>query len=188
MKENKIYLFTSHRLGFRDWQALDIPLMASINQDDEVMEFFPAKQSLEETHAFVEKMQQHFAGKGYCYFAVDRLDTGSFIGFIGMMEKTFEAEFNPCIDIGWRLGRDHWNNGFATEGALRCLEYGFETLNIGKILSMAPVVNKKSELVMQKIGMKHIGQFKHPLLKGNDRLEDCVLYEALSDNFRKQTI
>ena len=46
-----------------------------------------------------------------------------------------------------------WNRGYATEGAKRCLEYGFEVLNIPKIYSITPAVNVKSERIMQKIGI-----------------------------------
>ena len=181
MQGNYPYLFTSERLGFRAWNTSDIPLMAAINADPAVMEFFPAIQSLQQTEAFIERVHQSITANGFGYFAVDRLDTGAFIGFIGLMEKTFEAAFTPCIDIGWRLSRQHWNNGFATEGAKRCLDYAFNDLHLLKVYCMAPVINKKSEAVMQKIGMRKAGHFNHPLLKGDARLEDCVLYEMTND-------
>jgi RimJ/RimL family protein N-acetyltransferase len=184
MSTDKQYLFTSARLGFRNWLDADVPLMAAMNEDAAVMEFFPKLLTQGETLGFVIMQQQSFAAKGYCYFAVDRLDTNAFIGFIGLYEKTFEANFTPCVDIGWRLAVPHWGQGFATEGARRCLEFAFDTLALDQVLSMAPVVNKKSEAVMTKIGMQQLENFKHPLLKGNARLEDCVLYNMTMDAFR----
>lgn len=183
--DTKQYLFTSARLGFRNWLDADIPLMSAMNTDAAVMEFFPARSSPEETMLFVENMQRSFAMKGYCYFAVDRLDTDEFIGFIGLMDKTFEADFTPCIDIGWRLGTRHWQHGFATEGAKRCLDFAFDTLMISEVLSIAPIVNKKSERVMEKIGLRKKLLFKHPLLKNDQRLEDCLLYGITAAEFRR---
>lgn len=173
----KTYLFETQRLGFRNWVTDDLEAMTEINTDPEVMEFFPQIQSKKETHEFMERMQKLYADKGFCYFAVEKLDTNEFIGFIGICEQIFEAEFTPCIDIGWRIKRNEWSKGFATEGARGCLEFAFNQLGIDKIVATAPKINLKSEKVMIAIGMQKVMDFKHPKLKGSERLEECVLYE-----------
>jgi len=141
------------------------------------MEFFPYLPSLEQTKLFIERMQNQFNKNGFCYFAVDVLETEEFIGFIGIAEQTFEADFTPCIDIGWRLDKKYWKKGYASEGAKRCLEFAFETKKLESIKAVAPKINLKSRKVMEKIGMKYMKDFKHPALKGDKRLEICVLYE-----------
>lgn len=171
------YLFTSERLGFRNWQHYDVESMAAINSDPQVMEFFPGVLSLQETSDFISRMQEQFSKTGYCYFAVDKIDENEFIGFIGLSDKTFAADFTPCVDIGWRLKSSAWGNGNATEGAKRCLEYGFNELKLNKIFAMAPVINLKSEKIMQKIGMTKVKTFLHPLLANDERLGECLLYE-----------
>ena len=145
--------------------------------DKEVMEFFPTTRTYGETTIFVDRMQKQFSTKGYCYFAVDKLTDESFIGFIGLSEQNYQADFTPCIDIGWRLAKTAWNNGFATERAKRCLEFGFETLHLENIYSVTPVVNTKSEEVMKKIGMQLVKTFNHPQLHEHVRLRNCVLYK-----------
>ena len=170
------YLFTSSRLGFRNWNAEDLEAMSAISADPEVMEFFSRPATKEETKAFIERMQSQFAQYGYCYFAVDKLDNGELIGFIGLMQQTYPADFTPCVDIGWRLKRSAWNQGYATEGAHRCLEYAFDQLHLDTIYSTAPMVNLKSQHIMHKIGMQKSGEFIHPRLAGDQRLEKCVLY------------
>lgn len=171
------YLFTSERLGFRNWKTSDIDKMAEINANKQVMEFFPSTQTAEQTALFIERMQQLLARTGFCYFAVDALEDGKLIGFIGMAEQTFDAAFTPCIDIGWRLHPDVWGKGYATECAKACLEYAFHTLKLKKVYAMAPAINQKSIAVMQKIGMHYVTNFMHPLLLSDERLKDCVLYE-----------
>ena len=171
------YIFTSERLGFRNWQTSDIPKMAEINRNPNVMQFFPAIQDEAQTADFVERMQSQFKEKRFCYFAVERLDNQAFIGFIGLSEQNFESPFTPCVDIGWRLAEAAWNQGFATEGARRCLEFAFENLQIKNIKAIAPEINLNSIHVMQKIGMSKVGTFKHPKLKDFEQLETCVCFE-----------
>ena len=171
------YLFTSQRLGFRNWTPSDLEPMAAINADMQVMEFFPSTQTTEQTRVFIERMQGQFTEKRFCYFAVERLDTEAFIGFIGLCEQTYEADFTPCVDIGWRLKMSEWGQGFATEGARAALQYAAQ-LGIHEIYAVAPAVNLRSVGVMQKIGMQKLKVFMHPKLAGDHRLEDCVLFYA----------
>lgn len=175
----KNYLFKSERLGFRDWLDSDKSEMFIINSDPKVMEFFPSLPSQEQTEQFVEKMKHQFNEKGLCYFAVDKLINNEFIGFIGISEQDFKSDFTPCIDIGWRLSQKEWGKGYATEGAKRCLDYAFNELNIDEIKSICPIINEKSERVMEKLGMRKDKIFKHPLLSNFKELETCVLYSKV---------
>ncbi len=151
--------------------------MSKINSDEKVMEFFSNTQTKEQTIEFIERMQKQFTERGYCYFAVDKLEDNQLVGFIGINWQTFESDFTPCVDIGWRLNSIEWNKGFATEGAKRCLEYASNDLGIKKIFSITPKVNLKSEKIMLNIGMKKVKHFIFPALKDDERLRECVLYE-----------
>lgn len=177
MQLNKQYIFKSERLGFRNWMDTDLPLMAKINIDPNVMEFFPKTYNKKETKAFIDRMKKQFSNKGFCYFAVDKLCDNNFIGFIGLSEQTYKSNFTPCIDIGWRLSSKEWHLGYASEGAKRCLEYAFKNLKINNIKAVCPLVNKKSERVMEKIGMIKKQTFIHPALENNYKLKNCVLYK-----------
>jgi len=175
---HKEYLFTSERLGFRNWLTEDYLSLVEINADPLVMEFFPALQTEIETLEFIARMKHQFKDKGYCYFAVDKLEDGEFIGFIGLSEPSFIADFTPCVDMGWRLRASEWHKGYATEGAGSCLSYAFDTLQLEQVYAIAPLVNQRSKQVMKKIGMAWLRDFKHPKLANDKRLEDCVLYIA----------
>ena len=178
MKKEEKYLFTSERLGFRNWHLSDIDKMHEINSDEKVMEFFPRIPTIEQTTEFIERMKKQFEDKGFCYFAVDKLEDNDFIGFIGLSEQTYDADFTPCIDIGWRIKSSEWNKGFATEGAKRCLSYALDNLKLEKIYSIAPKINIRSEHIMSKIGLKKQYEFEHPLLANDERLKYCVLYKT----------
>lgn len=180
MEDKKKYIFTSERLGFRNWRLTDIDPMHEINSDEKVMEFFPGLPTISQTTEFVERMKKQFEDNKFCYFAVEKLEDNKFIGFIGLCEQSYNAEFTPCIDIGWRITSKEWHKGFATEGAKRCLEYGLNDLKIETIYSIAPKINTKSEHIMTKIGLQKQYEFEHSLLTNNDRLKICVLYKTES--------
>lgn len=171
------YLFASARLGFRWWREEDVEAFSSMNADPEVMQFFPNTLSQQESADFMVRLQNHYKSHGFTYFAVDLLNTGEWIGMIGLFHQTFPSPFTPAIDIGWRLKREAQGFGYATEGALRCLDFGFSNLSLSRIISICPVINLTSERVMQKIGMKKMGEFKHPKLGDFPDLEDCCWYE-----------
>lgn len=176
------YLFTSERLGFRNWQNTDLEEFANLNADSEVMRHFPKTLTLQETKDFIIRLQDHFNKKGYTYFAVEVLETREFIGFIGLAYQDYEAPFTPSTDIGWRLKKSAWGKGYATEGAKRCLQFAFSELNLTKIVATCTLNNTSSENVMQKIGMTKKGIFKHPRLKDYPDMENCIWYEITAKN------
>ncbi len=171
------YRFTSERLGFRNWQESDKIPFAKMSADKDVMEFFPATRNKQESDALVDRLSNHYQEFGYTFFAVDELKTKQFIGFIGILNTSFEAYFTPCVEIGWRLQKESWNKGFATEGAKRCLKYGFEILDFKEIYAITPPKNKKSENVMLKIGMEKQGTFEHPKIEDGHWLKTEMLYK-----------
>lgn len=171
------YIFKSSRLGFRNWRSEDLEEFASMNNDLDVMEYFPKPLSKNESEKLMKRMQVHYEKNGYTYFATERLDTGELIGFVGLSYQEYKTEFTPAIDIGWRLKKDAWGRGYATEGARRCLTLGFNELGLEKIVSTCTVGNNKSEHVMKKIGMIKKGEFNHPELTEFPDFEKCIWYE-----------
>jgi RimJ/RimL family protein N-acetyltransferase len=171
------YLFTSDRLGFRNWKLNDLDDFHQMNANAEVMHFFPSTLSREDSKAMLKRMQQLSETRGYCYFATERLSDKKLIGMIGLGYKDFEADFTPCVDIGWRLDTPFWGKGYATEGAEACLDFGLNMLKIKDIYSIAPAVNLPSIAVMEKIGLKKHGVFNHPQLTDYLHLVECVVYK-----------
>ena len=177
------YIFQSSRLGFRMWKESDRELLTKMNGSKEVMRYFPKTLDSKETDDFLNRVQIHFEENGYGLWAVELKDTKEFIGFIGLLIATFDADFTPCTEIGWRLDDKYWNKGYATEGAKACLEYGFKNLNLDTIYSFTAEINKPSENVMKKIGLKKVGEFKHPKVGDGNPLKPHVLYKIDGKEF-----
>lgn len=175
------YILQSKRLGFRTWTKADLPEFAEMNADPEVMKHFPGTLTTKESEDFIERLQRHYEKHNYCYFATEVLATGEFIGFVGLAYQTYESAFTPATDIGWRLKRSAWGNGYATEGAKRCLAYAFEELNLNRIISTCILSNTRSEHVMNKIGMIKKGTFDHSRLTDFPDYQKCMWYELLRE-------
>lgn len=172
----KIFIETE-RLVLREWLDADRPAYIEMNRDADVMEFFSAVLTAEQSLQHIERIYELIKKSGYGLFAVERKEDGAFIGFTGFSHPRFEASFTPCIEIGWRIAREFWNKGYATEAAKACIGFGFEEMRWKEIYSFTSVLNIRSENVMKKIGMQKIGEFDHPLLENDHPLQKHVLYK-----------
>lgn len=169
------------RLILRQWCEEDLEPFAQLNADSRVREYFPGLLSHQESDASVKLMSDHIQRCEWGFWAASLIQTGEFIGFIGLEDVYFKAPFNkltPAIEIGWRLAFNHWGKGYATEGALAALRYGYMTLNLEEIVSFTAVANQRSRHVMEKIGMHHNleDDFDHPKLSEGHPLRRQVLY------------
>lgn len=168
----------TQRLILRQWKQSDEGPYIKLNSDPEVMEYFPSVQTRPETLIQIKRISDFIDQNGYGFFAVERKDNHQFIGFTGISEARFEAYFTPCIEIGWRLSKENWGQGFAIEAALACLYFGFNTLNFKEIYSFTSTRNNRSEKVMQRIGMNRIGEFEHPLIADGHWLKKHLVYKT----------
>ncbi|MBP1989590.1 GNAT family N-acetyltransferase [Paenibacillus eucommiae] len=179
-----IYLETS-RLQLRDWKESDLEPFSRLNEDEQVMRYFPKSLSPEETKVFYESIVSEFKECGFGFYAVDVKENNEFIGFIGFHQATFEANFTPCIEIGWRLKKEAWGKGYATEGAAACLQYGFNELKFSEVYSFTADVNEPSKNVMVKIGMNFIKNFHHPKVDKDSPLNKHVLFYMDQNKYAK---
>lgn len=177
MNETNVHI-TTERLILREWKPEDLKMFAEINRSPKVMEFFPRPMTDGESEAFYDRIVTEFATCGYGLYAVELKSTGEFIGFVGFHNFNFDAPFSPGVEIGWRLSDAHWGHGYAPEAAKACLDYAHRNRLSEKVYSFTAVINKRSERVMQKIGMVPAGTFLHPALPEGDRLSEHLLYET----------
>ena len=124
-------ILRTDRLKIRQWEEKDILPFTRMNQNTEVMRHFPSLLSAADSLKSVERYARSIEALGYGYFAIERLEEGDFIGFIGFMDQTYESPFTPAIDIGWRLKPEAWGKGYATEGALACIRFAKKEFHLG---------------------------------------------------------
>lgn len=165
----------TERLILRSWKPEDLPLFIAMNKDRRVMRFFPSPLTESETESFYNRIQTEFNCNGWGLYAVEIKSTCEFIGYIGLHEIGFKADFTPGVEIGWRIAADYHNRGYATEAAKAVLELAKDA-RIERLYSFTAKINKPSERVMQKIGMVKCGEFAHPKLPPESPLLTHLLY------------
>jgi len=175
---NPSYVVTTERLVLRHWRESDREPFARLNADPRVMEFMPHVLSKQESNAMVDRIETHFRQHSYGLCAVELRRGATFIGFIGLNVPSFNAAFTPCVEVGWRLAADYWNQGLATEGARAIVGYAFDVLGLEELVSFTVPANVKSRRVMEKLGMTHelSDDFDHPRLLPEHPLRRHVLF------------
>jgi RimJ/RimL family protein N-acetyltransferase len=168
----------TERLILRTWTDEDADAYYLLNQDSKVIEFLLGSLTMKEVKDFIAAMNQQFDKIGYTLFATEEIASGKLIGFIGLNPPKWEAHFTPCVEIGWRLGSQYWNQGFATEGARAALEFGFSKCGLTEVVSFTVPANVRSIRVMERIGMQRDvnGDFAHPKLSPDHQFSKHILY------------
>lgn len=175
------------RLLLRPWRDEDLAPYAALNADPEVMRHFPALLSREESDAQAERIRANFEARGWGLWAVEVKGGAPFIGFVGLAVPGFEAPFMPATEIGWRLARSAWGQGYASEAARAALGFGFAQLGLEAIVSFTALGNQRSRAVMERIGMHNTGQdFEHPRVPEGSPLRRHVLYRLERRDWRPE--
>ncbi|WP_423923525.1 GNAT family N-acetyltransferase [Frigoribacterium sp. 2-23] len=168
------------RLRLRRWQDSDREPFAALNADLEVMRFFPSTRTPAESDAMIDRLDAGIAERGYGLWAVERRDTGAFIGFVGLSQPTFDPALADQVEIGWRLARGAWGQGFATEAAREVVRFAFDPdgADLDALISFTAAVNLPSRRVMERLGMTYdiADDFDHPALPEGHELRPHVLY------------
>jgi RimJ/RimL family protein N-acetyltransferase len=142
------------------------------------MEYFPDLLTRQQSDSLIEAIESGFEQRGFGLWAVEVRATGTFIGFTGLNEPSLEAHFTPAVEVGWRLARAAWGEGYATEAARASLAFGFEEIGLDQVVSFTSAVNMRSRAVMERIGMTRNpdDDFEHPGLPSAHPLRRHVLY------------
>ena len=170
-------VLSTPRLILRPWRDADRVPFAALNADPTVMAFFPSTISRAASDASIDAWLQQFSDRGWSNWAVELKATGEFIGFVGLSVPVRVLPFTPCVEVGWRLMRQAWGHGYATEAAREALRFGFDTLGLAEIVSFTSVMNTRSRAVMERIGMGNAHEdFEHPAVPEGSPLRLHCLY------------
>lgn len=176
------------RLRLRGWRTEDLRGFAALNADPEVMRHFPSVMSRAQSDAMARRIQAHFALHGFGQWVLERREQPGLIGSLGLQQVGFEAAFTPAVEIGWRLQRAHWRQGYALEAAEAVLAHAFDVLQLNEVLAFTVPANLPSQALMQRLGMQHQVEqdFQHPLLPEGHPLRRHVLYRLSQASWRAQ--
>jgi RimJ/RimL family protein N-acetyltransferase len=138
------------RLILRPWRESDRDDLARLCADPNVMVDYPAPQTRAESDVRFQRYCDAFARFGYTRWALERRSDGTFLGWTGINPPDALA---PDVEIGWRLIREVWGMGYASEAALASLKDGFGRCEFERVLSFTTNDNLRSQAVMRRIGL-----------------------------------
>jgi RimJ/RimL family protein N-acetyltransferase len=178
MAEQQVSELVTSRLKLRQWRDADLAPFAALNADPEVMRYFPATLTQAQSDELAGYVYDMIDRQGWGLWAVEVTEGPAFVGFVGLNRVTFDAHFTPAVEVGWRLARPFWGNGYATEAGAAALTFGFEQLDLPEIVSFTSPRNEPSVRVMRRLGMRHdaAGDFDHPRVAEGSPLRRHVLY------------
>ncbi|HZU22691.1 MAG TPA: GNAT family N-acetyltransferase, partial [Terriglobales bacterium] len=130
------------RLLLREFIAADCDPLFSVIGDAETMAFYLRPFTRRETEQWIDRNQRRYRGEGHGLRAAVLKGSGEFIGDCGLASQDVDGE--RLIEIAYHIRRDHWNQGYATEGAQASMRYGFECINAPKLISLIRPENKAS--------------------------------------------
>ena len=180
----------TERLILRQWKDEDLTPFAKINADPEVMAYYPDILNEEESNAMADKIKDLITEHSWGFWAVETKQENNFIGFVGLHIPTHDLPCTPCVEVGWRLAKEYWGKGYATEAARESLRFAFEELALGEVFSFASIANKKSWAVMERLNMNDTGEnFEHPILPAGHPFREHVLYKITKSQWKdKQNV
>ena len=173
------------RLLMRRWRASDRAPFATLNGDPETMNFFPETLDRVASDALADRIEAHFEHRGYGLWALEIAATGQFIGFTGLSPMPDDVPGAGGTEIGWRLARQAWHHGYATEAARAALAVAFDGAGLPEVWSMTAVLNEPSAAVMRRIGLTEVARFDHPRVPPGHPLRPHVLYHLTRPQDRR---
>lgn len=152
------------RLVLRRWHDDDLVPMTEINSDPQVMHWIGdgSPRSMDDTARSIERWEEEWDDEGFGLFAVELLASGELAGCVGLTVPEFLPEVLPDVEIVWRLGRQFWGQGYASEAAQATLEFALQDRGLDRVVAISRIGNDASENVMRKLGMVPERDTVHP--------------------------
>jgi RimJ/RimL family protein N-acetyltransferase len=141
------------RLRLRPWREADRGAFAALNADPEVARDLGGPLSRARSDAKLDRYIAAFEELRFCRWAIeDRV--GEFLGYTGVMPVGATHPLGPHNEIGWRLKRAAWEQGYASEAAKASLDDVFARIGLAEVLSYTAADNARSQAVMERLGLK----------------------------------
>lgn len=176
-------LLETDRLRLRRFTTADVDLLVALDADPEVMRYItygvPTPRSAYVDTHLPRWLAIYESRPGLGYFAAERRGDGGFLGWFHLREDRIEPEY---VEIGYRLQRSAWGQGYATEGAAALVRHGFERLGLERISARTLLGNVASQRVMRKCGLREVGRFAYAadVLAGRDEAERAAVKYAIT--------
>jgi RimJ/RimL family protein N-acetyltransferase len=146
-------VFETGRLILRFLRETDSDDLQLLFGDPVAMRYFPSVKNDDETREWILTNVRNYTQHGFGLYACMRKEDDRLIGYCGFIPQD-DVNGRNEIEIGYGLIRSYWGHGYATEAAIACKKYGFETLKFHRLISLIRPENTASKKVALRNGMK----------------------------------
>lgn len=144
-------IMSTERLALRKMRKDDVNHLLEIFSDPVAMKYYPSTKDEQAANEWIDWTLNNYEKFGVGLWIVEEKGTGEFLGQCGIVPQEIEGTIE--MEIGYLFVRHKWGKGYATEAALACKNYGFDQLELLKLISLADINNKPSIKVAERIGM-----------------------------------
>ncbi len=146
------------RLRLREMTEHDLPALRKILQDEQTMTAYEGAFDEAMTLDWLHRMFERYRIDGFGLWAVESRATTQMIGQCGLTRQRILDE--SVIEVGYLFNRAHWHQGYATEAARACMNYGFDELGADRVWAQVRDTNVSSMNVAIRLGMTVRGRFE----------------------------
>jgi RimJ/RimL family protein N-acetyltransferase len=141
----------TERLLMRAWRESDLDDYAAMSADPAGMRYIGEGKTVDRAEAWraMALFAGHWALRGYGLWALELRAGGSFVGRVGL----WRPEGWPGLEVGWALARSHWGQGYATEAGSAAIQFAWDVLRAGEVISLIQPENTASQRVAERLGM-----------------------------------
>lgn len=177
----------TERLILRRWRDSDRAPYAALNAHPEVMRYFRGTMDGVQSDAMINRLEELFDQQGYGLWAVEVTGSGEFVGFTGLHPMPGDVPGAGGVEIGWRLARHAWGQGYATEAATAALDVAFNGIGLAEIFSVTAVLNERSQRVMRRLGLTEHARYDNSRYPEGHPLRPAVVYRGTPANGQSLT-
>ena len=150
MTASSVPRLETERLLLREWRASDVDAHAAMSADPEVMRYLGGVLGREQSWRQLATHAGHWTLRGYGNWAVERRADGVLLGRVGL----WRPEGWPGLELGWKLARDAWGQGYATEAGRAAMEWAWSVLGAPRLISLIHPENARSRRVAERLGFE----------------------------------
>ena len=148
------------RLIFREYTKNDFEALYAILSDPETMKHYPKPYDEKGTMRWIDWSLENYEKYGFGWWAIERKDTGAFIGDCGITMQMIDGELLP--EIGYHIHKDHWRKGFGSEAAKAVRDWAFTHRDFKSLYSYMTKENVASYMTAAAAGLRKIKEFQDP--------------------------
>ena len=170
----------TERLIVRPWQDSDRAPFAAMGRDPEVMATIGPLQTRADTDLDIDHLIARQHRQGHVFWAVERRADTAFLGFCGIEFGDADLPIADLPEIGWRLARAYWGQGYAWEAATGCLAWAWANRDWPTVYAITMPTNVRSWRVMKRLGMvrDRAMDFDHPGMRADDPRRAQITYRT----------